>query len=317
MSDCSEACPENKRRKEGIKLMSSRVGILYEKRLITPPKWLPTSVQYETMMGSVAYGVSTDHSDVDVYGFCIPRKDIIFPHLAGVIKGFGQQGEKFDQFQQHHIKDRDNNKEYDLSIYNIVKYFQLCMENNPNVIDSLYTPRFCVLHSTKIGEIVRENRDLFLHKGSWFKFKGYAYSQLHKLKNKKPKGKRLKRVEKYGYDTKFAYHTVRLLDEAEQILKDHTINLQRNKEHLKAIRRGDISEEDILKWSHEKEAALEKAYEESTLRHSPDEKAIKRLLLNCLEEHYGDLSKVVVEPDQAMYALREISKVLEKNRGLL
>lgn len=55
------------------------------------------------------------------------------------------------------------------------------------MIDSLFTPIRCVLYSSKIANYVRENRKLFLHKGSWFKFKGYAFSTLCKLKNKKNK----------------------------------------------------------------------------------------------------------------------------------
>ena len=240
--------------------MTSRIQLLKKKGLINPPPWLPGNVQYETMMGSIAYGVSTDKSDMDVYGFCIPKKETIFPHVAGHIQGFGKKLDRFDQYQQHHVHDKETGKDYDFSIYNIVRYFQLCMENNPNMIDSLYTPRFCVQHSTKIGELVRENRNLFLHKGSWHKFKGYAYSQLHKMKNKSPEGKRIKLIEEFGFDVKFAYHVVRLLDEAEQILEHGTIDLQRNREQLKAIRRGDVSEEEIIKWASDKEADLEKVY---------------------------------------------------------
>lgn len=49
------------------------------------PTFLTDSVQYITMMGSVAYGVSdvVKGSDVDIYGFCIPPKEILFPHTAG------------------------------------------------------------------------------------------------------------------------------------------------------------------------------------------------------------------------------------------
>ena len=60
---------------------------------------------------------------------------------------------------------------YDLTIYGIIKFFNLAMHNNPNIIDSLFTPVNCVLHSTRVGDIVRENRKLFLHKGAWSKFK--------------------------------------------------------------------------------------------------------------------------------------------------
>lgn len=146
--------------------MSSVTFKLAEKELIQPPRWLPANVHYETITGSVAYGVSGDASDMDVYGFAIPPKEVVFPHLVGEIAGFGTPiAPRFEQFQKHHINEPDTGRQYDLAIYSIVKFFQLCMENNPNMIDSLFTPRRCVLHSTEIGEMVRSNRRLFLHKG--------------------------------------------------------------------------------------------------------------------------------------------------------
>lgn len=297
--------------------MTSKIQYLSKKQLIRPPKYVVDGIQYETMMGSVAYGVSTDYSDIDIYGFCIPPKHIIFPHVEGYIQGFGKKPEAFDQYQEHHIKDVDSEKEYDFSIYNIVRYFQLLMENNPNIIDSIYTPLFCVQHSTRIGNMVRENRDLFLHKGSWYKFKGYAYSQLHKLKNKNPEGKRKNVVEKFGYDVKFGYHIVRLLYEAEMIMEEGTIDLQKHKEHLKAIRRGDVSEDELKRWASEKETHLEKIYQSSKLQHSPDEKKIKQLLVDCLEEYFGSLKAEYQNPDQAIKALRDIESIIEKNKDLL
>ena len=58
------------------------------------------------------------------------------------------------------------------------------MDNNPNVIDSLFTRTEHVLYITQAFEVVRENRTLFLHKGSWHRFKGYAFSSLNKLRDK-------------------------------------------------------------------------------------------------------------------------------------
>ena len=297
--------------------MPSTVKMLTDKGLIHPPKFLPTNIHYETIMGSVCYGVSGDTSDIDVYGFAIPPRDVIFPHLAGCIDGFGRQKKGFNHFEQHHVKLDD--KEYDLSIYNIVRYFNLCMANNPNMIDSLFTPRNCVLHITQIGERVREFRKEFLHKGSWQKFKGYAYSQMHKMKSKAPEegSKRAKLREEFGFDVKYAYHLVRLLDEAEQILVHRDIDLQRNREQLKAIRRGEMKPDDIIAWATEKEAQLEKVYVESKIPWGPDEAKIKNLLLECLEMHYGSLEKCIVNPDAAIAALRQVSEIIEQNRKLL
>ncbi len=176
------------------------------------PNFILDNCQMLTIMGSIAYGVEEDYSDFDVYGFCIPPKKLIFPHLAGEISGFGKQVKRFDQWQQHHIIDDSaqggKGREYDFSIYNIVKFFHLVMENNPNMIDSLFTPSNAVLYSTNIGNLVRENRKLFLHKGSFHKFKGYAYSTMHKIRTKKHKGlDKLKEFEKHhsvSHETSFS-----------------------------------------------------------------------------------------------------------------
>ena len=180
------------------------------------------------------------------------------------------------------------------------------------MIASLVTPVDCVLHSTKVGEIVRDNRKLFLHKGAWHKFKGYAYSQLHKMRSKNAEGKRLELIEKYGYDVKFGYHVIRLLDEVEQIMVEGELDLRRNREQLKAIRRGDVPEAALVAMAAEKEKALERVYESSTLQHSPDESKIKELLLQCLEEHYGSLGGVIVTDDRAVNAIRAIQDIVGK-----
>ena len=294
---------------------------LTDRGLVKPPRWLPGNVQYETIMGSVAYGVSADTSDVDVYGWAIPPKDDIFPHLRGEVPGFGTPRARFEQYEEHHVRDADalagHGRVYDVTIYGIIKFFNLAMENNPNIIDCLFTPVNCILHSTRIGNLVRENRRLFLHKGAWPKFKGYAYSQLHKLTNKTPQGKRAQLVEKHGYDVKFAYHVVRLLTEVEMILMEEDIDLQRNNDQLKAIRRGEWSEERLRTWCAAKESQLEKVYAESKQRATPDEPKIRSLLVNCLEEHYGNLDDCLVNPDRAVECLRNIQAELERVKDIL
>lgn len=299
----------------------SRIEHLADQGLIRPPGWLPRNVMYETIMGSVAYGVSGDSSDMDIYGFAIPPKDDLFPHLRGEIPGFGTPSRRFEQFEAYHIVDPNAlgaaGRNHDLTIYSIVKFFQLAMENNPNIIDSLYTPATCVLHCTAVGSLVRERRRLFLHKGCWPKFKGYAYAQLHKIANKRPVGKRSALVEDYGYDVKFAYHVVRLLGEAEMILVEEDLDLQRDRERLKAIRRGEWTLERIQAWCAEKEGQLERAYAASRLRPVPDEDALRRLLLECLEAHYGNLSGCVEDPGRALVALKNIDHELDRVRDLL
>lgn len=243
--------------------MSSVTEQLAKRGLCNPPNYVKSNTMYETIVGSVAYGVADEFSDFDVNGFFIPPVEMLFPHLSGHVLGFGKDPKAPKAYQQHHIWDHDalngRGRKYDLNIYNITVYFQLCLDNNPNMLDTLYTPRECVLHSTAISEMVRERRDLFPHKKCWPKYKGYAFQQLHKMKGKNPDpgSKRDKLREKYGFDVKFAYHLVRLLLEVEMIMNEHCIDIRRHREHLKAIRRGEVTEDDIIKWAADKESHLE------------------------------------------------------------
>lgn len=359
----------------------SHVKKLYAQELINPPPFVVEHVQYETIMGSEAYGVSSNSSDRDVYGFCIPPRDVVFPHTAGHIPGFGKKPTPFNQWEQHHIAvpgevvDGEP-REYDFSIYSIVRYFQLCLENNPNMIDSLFTPQRCVLFETPIAKRVREKRCIFLQTGSYYKFSGYAASQLKKIRSKETVqfvqlcrelnldpmtlttahleammtvngqwpwpheaeykqlfgllrtaekrggwGKRLERVAEHGYDTKFAYHVVRLMDECDQILRYGDIDLTRDRERLKAIRNGEWPLDRLEAHFAGADKAMRELYTDNPVglpEHADqNEAAVKALLLECLEEHWGSLGGVVEQSDRLVQALREVRDVVDKVRGQL
>jgi predicted nucleotidyltransferase len=307
--------------------MSSTTQKLMEKGLaLGAPPFLKTNIHYETIMGSHAYGVADTSvrdkiPDYDVYGWAIPPKNMIFRHLDGHIPGFGPEPPSFDQYQKHHMMDQDalggNGKEWDLQIFNIVKFFELCRENNPNIIDSLFTPENCVLHITQIGRMVRDSRKIFLSKECWKKFRGYAQSQLKKMNDKEPVGKRKEIVDKHGYDIKFAYHIIRLLDEAEQIMLEGDLDLQRAREVMKAIRRGEWTAEEVREFAMKKEIALEAAYSVCKLPEHPPIEPIKQLLMNCLEAHYGSLEGCVSQAGWAEGALKQIDTLLDTVRKQL
>jgi predicted nucleotidyltransferase len=278
-----------------------------------PPVWLPDGVSYLTMMGSFAYGVSDDTSDRDVYGFCFPPVEFTFPHLAGEIPGFGRHLQRFEQYQEHHLRDPNEiGKTWDITVYSIVKYFDLVMQCNPNMIDSLFTPPKCVMVLGGAALLMRENRHLFLSKKAWHTFKGYAYQQMHKMDTKAPTGARKERVEEFGMDTKYCYHLVRLLDEVEQILTTGTLDLEHAREQLKAIRRGEVPVAEIKALFYAKEKSLETAYAESKLPHTPREAEIKVLLMQCLEHHYGTISQAVAAESKYQEFATGVRRLMDK-----
>jgi hypothetical protein len=346
---------------------------LVKAQLIQPPTFLTDSVFYVARTGSVSYGCSSDTSDEDFVGFCVPPVNILFPHFAGELYGFDMNLKRFEQWQQHGIIYAE--KKYDFNIYNIVKWFRLVADGNPNMVDSLFVKREDVVHSTAVSELIRENRHMFLSKKCWNSYKGYSYSQLSKSKVDKDKEiiaiwefeklhgidrtttykaveneielrnydgpipaianslshlssmeleeyrslflsgmtktKRFESQKIMGFDCKFLYHLVRLLDEVEQILTVGDLDLHRAKEHLKAIRRGDVSYDEVVKWAREKETSLEKIYAESKLPWGPRESELKALLLKCIEMHYGSIDKYVVQTSKERELLCQVAKIVQ------
>jgi predicted nucleotidyltransferase len=294
--------------------MASLVAKLHKQGLIKPPQYLMDNIHYEVIGGSYSYGCNLpEKSDFDVSGFCIPPKRIVFPHSNNAILDFDDY-EKFQQYEQQHIK-YDKTKEADITIYNIVRFFRLVLNNNPNMIDILFVDRDCVIHSSIIGEMVRDKRQIFLHKGLYNKFKAYAFGQLGKLKSKNPVGKRKDIIDEQGdedrMDRKFAYHLVRLISEVEQLLEHQTMDLRKDREHYKAIRRGDFTKDEIIAYASEKEKYLEKLYQNTKLPEQPREKEVKTLLLNCLEHHYGTLDACIQNVDKQTDILRQIQYLVK------
>lgn len=291
--------------------MSSVIQKLYKEKLLTCYSWIPENSIREVMMGSEAYGVSCNNSDVDVYAVIMPPKSDCFPHLNGYIPIFDNTPKVFETLNIHHIKFGD--KEYDINGFSICKYFNLLMGCNPNIIDSLFVPRRCVFHSTQLGELIREKRKLFLSKKAYHTFKGYAYAQLSAAKDKKREGKRVALIEKYGFDTKSYYHLYRLAVECEMIMAEYDLEIDRDchRKAMKSIREGLWKPEEIESWFSSHEKVLDKLYESSTIPHSPDVEQIRAFLLECLEAHYGNLSGVVENPQKEKQLLLQIKQLVQ------
>lgn len=127
-------------------------------------------------------------------------------------------------------------------------------------------------------------------------------------------GKRTRDVAQYGYDLKWAYHCIRLMNEVEQILVEGDLDLQRNREQLKSIRRGEWTFEHLEEYFTNKEKILETAYSQSRLPHGPDEEKIKNLLLECLSMHYGNLDAAIARAPELDSLVNDMDVLLSKYR---
>jgi len=89
---------------------------------------------------------SGDMLDVGVYGFCLPPKTMVFPHLTGYVQGFGPAPETFGSWRQHHVKGTEARKEYDFMIFSVVRHFSL-QEKTIRIWLTRFSPQpavFCI-----------------------------------------------------------------------------------------------------------------------------------------------------------------------------
>ena len=125
-------------------------------------KWINDRTIYVTKHGSQSYGTNIEGSDTDVKGICIPPKE----YYLGFLK-------KFEQAELH---------DPDAVIFELTKFFKLAADSNPNCLEILFIDPSDILYIDDLGQLILDNRDLFLSKKVKYTMTGYAISQLKKIK---------------------------------------------------------------------------------------------------------------------------------------
>jgi uncharacterized protein len=122
---------------------------------------------FEYMRGSTAYGTTTEHSDIDIGGVCLPPPASIFGN------------EKFQTKANGWVD--DNGEKQDKEVHSLSRYVELALDNNPNIIEYMFAPGRCVLKSTPYWERLVAVRDSFVSKKCAFTFQAYASNQLKRI----------------------------------------------------------------------------------------------------------------------------------------
>jgi hypothetical protein len=131
--------------------------------------------------GSQAYGLALPHSDTDIKGvFILPM----------------------NEFYGLEYTDQVNNDTNDQMFYEIKKFIDLLLKNNPNLLELLNTPEDCILYRHPVMDTVKT--DMFLSKLCNQTFGQYAYAQIKKARglNKKilnPLDKKRKTILDFCY----------------------------------------------------------------------------------------------------------------------
>jgi len=209
-------------------------------------------VSYRCVVGSTAYGLAEEGSDVDRRGFFVPPAE-----LDWSLAGAPEQIERAP----------------DEVYWEIAKFLRLALKANPNVLECLYSPT--VEHCDPIASELLAMRAAFLSKHVHRTYQEYVASQFRKLEN---------HLRSHGaIRWKHAMHLIRLLLAGTTLLREGHLPLDagEHRERLLAIRRGETRWEDVERWRVELHGRLDEALASTCLPDEPDTARVDAFLIRA------------------------------------
>lgn len=177
-----------------------------------------------TEVGSGLHGLALagtdDHDEMGI--FVEPPANVF-----GLKYGKDQQRESYvSRTQPEGVRSGPGDTDY--TCYTLRKYLQLAVKGNPTMLLPLFAPDDKVIVTTDVGDRLRRIRHLFLSEEAVIRFLSYMHAQHERMlgygkRNRLPNRPEL--VEKYGFDTKYASHALRLAWQGEEIAVHGTLTL--------------------------------------------------------------------------------------------
>ena len=113
--------------------------------------------------GSIAYGTNLPSSDIDFRGlFCGDPVNVRTPFFP--------------------VRECDDQDEEDTKLYELAHFMKLCLDCNPNIIETLWVDDSDVVFRTDAYDYLRSVRAELLSSKVAFTFSGYAIAQLKRIK---------------------------------------------------------------------------------------------------------------------------------------
>lgn len=230
--------------------------------------------------GSSLHGAKVQgYDDLDIYGCYIesPGRILGLRTMEHFVYSTGSD------------KVLNNKDDVDITCYSLHRWAELILKGNPAILHFLYADNQ-MGDDTVWKSHIRPYREHLLSKKAAKQYLGFATSQKMRLTGEKGMGRHGQRpdlIEKYGYDTKFAMHYIRLLYECKELLTDRFLTLPRpEKKFLIEIRTGQHSQEEVFKIGDSLMKECNSLLENSTLPDVPDVNQLSQVVADAYMAHW-------------------------------
>jgi predicted nucleotidyltransferase len=233
-------------------------------------------------VGSTAHGTGvSEQDDLDLMAVVVPPKEQVYGLFP-----FDNHIYRTATIRTGKHNEKSLPGDVDLTFYSLRKFVGLCRKGNPSILNALYGP---TTYTTALGDELRASKDMFRSKEAGHRFIGYMHSQRKRMEGERgQKGvNRPELVEKYGFDTKYAYHIIRLGLQGLEYMKNGKISVPMNevyRELLVGIRTGSYTFEQVLQWADELKAELDQAVTDSDWPEQAPAEPIDALLIALHED---------------------------------
>lgn len=210
-------------------------------------------VIYRCVIGSRAYGLEDDQSDTDYRGFYLPPAEL--------------------QWSLYGIPEQLECEETQEAYWEIQKFLVLALKANPNVLECLYSP--LVEKKTPLADELLGMRSMFLSRLVYQTYNGYVMSQFKKMQAD---------IRNQGQvKWKHVMHLIRLLISGISVLREGfvPVRVDDHRDHLLAIKRGEMPWEETENWRLSLHAEFDKALADTKLPERPDYEKANEFLIKA------------------------------------
>ncbi len=238
------------------------------------------------VVGSTVHGLNVQDGieDRDEMGVCLEDE--------GDALGLGAPFEQYIyrtaalREGKHDAKSRAG--DLDLTIYSLRKWLRLALKGNPTILLLLFAP---TNELDARGSQLKELAPAIVSRQAGRAFLGYLTAQKQRLVGERG-GKDVNRpelVEKYGFDTKYAMHMLRLGFQGVELLTTGRLSLpmrEPERAWLYGVRVGEVSLQDVLTKGGELERELADLLTESPIQEWPQREKAERWMLDMYWENW-------------------------------
>ena len=238
------------------------------------------------LAGSHIHGLNVATSDKDIEAIVVEPIDQTV-RIGNPWENIEQIGH-YTYCEDAHISDLHRPEECkacirqpDVKYFSLRKWCRMAANGNPNFLLMLFAPKENILKMDAIGSRCREMKDLFISKRAIKSHLGYMQGQCQRMLNHQNtfgsgqgRGKpRFELIEKFGYDTKFAMHLLRLGMQGLELANSGKISLpmpEPDKRGLLEVRHGEWPLAAVLTMADGLETKMKNAFDSCPLPEKPD-----------------------------------------------